>query len=342
MFERAKIFLFQWMKPAVYAFVILLCIRGFVFEPFLIPSPSMSDCLLEGDFILVNKLPYGPRLIQTPLAIPLSNNYYLDWIRFPYFRFFGRPNVERNDVIVFNSPNETGVPVDHRTHFVKRCIGIPGDTLCIYSGRIIINNDTINEIKSERHNYYVETNAAIDSTWLAQNNINEGGLISTKNKYSFSLNEQQLQLVKKNSVVVNIARHAEKEGEWDAEIFPNSEKYKWNVFNWGPIRIPQRDDTIHLDSNNIVIYKKIIADLENNKIEMNNGKVIVNGDSSGFYRFKLDYYFVMGDNRENSLDSRYWGFLPEDHILGKAQFVLYSYDKQRKKVRGERILKAID
>jgi signal peptidase I len=341
MLQKVKIFFLQWIKPAFYAFILLLFIRGFFLEPFIIPSPSMEGALLEGDFILVNKFSYGPRLIQTPLSIPLSHEFYSNKIQFPYFRLFGRPDVERNDVLVFNSPIDFEKPVDHRTHFVKRCVGLPGDTLLIINGKVIINGDTLPETDKIKHNYYIETTLRLDSVWLRNQNITEGGLINDKGTYSFSMSVAQLEAIKKLPMVQNVKKHEEQKEEWDSEVFPSSENYPWNSFYWGPVRIPMKDDTIRIDTANISLYKNIIEKIEQNTLQIKNGKVCINNDSSGIYKFKLNYYFVMGDNRENSLDSRYWGFLPENHILGKAWLILYSYNKEARKVRGERIFEKI-
>jgi signal peptidase I len=332
----------DWSKALIMALLFVLFVRGFIMEIFTLPSPSMQGNLLQGDFIVVNKLSYGPRLIRTPLSLPFAEGkYFSTLIQFPYFRFFGTPDIERNDVLVFNFPLEDDYPVDQRQHFIKRCIGLPGDSIKVRDGIVYLNGVMHSEPDNIKHNYTVHTKeTGLDSVFLIDHNIREGGLISDKGDYSFSLDLKTLQEVRKHPNVEDVEMNVEKE-IWDETIFPFDENYPWNADHFGALYIPKKGDTLQLDSISIVLYERLISVYENNKLEMVNGKIVINGDTVSKYVTRMNYYFAMGDNRHNSLDSRYWGYLPEDHILGKASFILYSYDKMNRKVRWDRVIKKV-
>lgn len=330
--------LFDWLRAFGIAFLLVIFIRGCVIEPFTIPSPSMEKTLLNGDFILVNKMAYGPRIPITPLSTPfVEKKWYLDFWQLPYSRIFGSPDIERNDVIVFNYPVEDEFPVDHRTHFVKRCVGLPGDSIGIIDTKVYINSVLQNYSNYTQHNYSLKTkDAGVDSLFLDTNDITEGGLISQKGDYSFSLTNNNYLKLKAYKNVISIDLNIEKNELWDETVFPYSQVYPWNIDNFGALYIPKKGDTLILDSNTIVLYRRLIKTYENNTLEVKDNTFIINGDTTNKYVTKMNYYFVMGDNRHNSMDSRYWGFLPEDHIVGKAWIIFYSYNKSKQKTRWDR------
>ena len=333
----------EWSLAFIYAITLLLLIRGFLLEPFTIPSPSMEKGLLTGDFILVEKLSYGARTPIAPLTIPFfERQYFSSKFLLPYFRFGDSLEVNRNDILVFNYPEETDLPIDKRSFFIKRCIGLPGDKLEIRNSKLFFNNkEWINEF-STQHNYTVKTNSnGIDTNFLKKHEITEGGLISDDFDYSFSMTEKAAEELKQMSNVKSVKMNSENSGIWDQNLFPNFIKYPWNIDNYGPVLIPKKGMKVNLTPDNICFFEKIIKNHEKNKIKIKAGKIIVNNDSSGSYTFKMNYYFVMGDNRHNSIDSRYWGFLPEDHILGRASLVLFSYDKTKRQIRWNRLVMKI-
>jgi len=334
----------DWLKAFGIAFFLVLIVRSCVIEPFTIPSPSMEKTLLTGDFILVNKLAYGPRITMTPLSTPfVEKKWYLDLWQFPYYRLFGKPDIKRNDVMVFNYPMEDEFPVDHRTYFIKRCVGLPGDSIKVKETKVYINTVLQNHSENTQHNYTIKTDGTkIDSLFLDKNNITEGGLISDKGDYSFSLTDINYSKIKGLKNVVSIKKNIEKNELWDETIFPYSTDYPWNIDNFGALYIPKKGDTLKLDTTTIVLYRRLISVYENNKLEYKNNKIIINGKITNHYITKMNYYFVMGDNRHNSMDSRYWGFLPEDHIVGKAWIVFYSYNKTKQKSRWDRGFKKIN
>jgi len=199
-----------------------------------------------------------------------------------------------------------------------------------------------------QYNYTVQTDASkaigklpIDSTFLKANNITEGGLISEKGDYSFSLTQKSLANIKTLPAVKEVTMNVEKNELWDETVFPYKDAYPWNVDNFGALYIPKKGDTLMLDSVSVFLYERLISVYEGNKIENIDNKFVINGETINKYVTKMNYYFMMGDNRHNSMDSRYWGFLPEDHIVGKAWVVFYSYDKAEERIRWERCFEKV-
>lgn len=230
----------------------------------------MNSTLVEGDYIVVNKLVYGSRIPMTPLSLPFGHTY-VDWIEIPYLRIFGFSEIKRNDIIVFNFPLETELPIDHRQEYVKRCIALAGDTLQIKNGRISVNGKWQKDVQ----------------TLLVP--LDENG--------------------KRTEIDSNVFNPA---------IFPNSSNFRWNADHFGPLVVPKEGTRVQLTTKNLVFYKQIIEVYEGNTFESKGGKFYINSVVQKSYVFKMDYYFVMGDNRSNSVDSRFWGFLPEDHLIGKV------------------------
>lgn len=278
--------------------------------------------------MLINKLSYGPRLPKTILSFPFVNQkWYSTLISLPYMRLFGSPDVEHNDVIVFNYPMEDEHPVDHRTYFVKRCVALPGDSFKIVDGDIYINNKLTENTSEIQFNYHLKSDTVLDSLFIAKYELNEGGQISDNNDYSFTLTKALADTLKSKTFISVIERNNEKRGMWDEFVFPFDDHYKWNVDNYGPVKIPAEGDTLKLDSINLCFYSRIISKHENNSLEVKHDTIFINGKATNTYVIRQNYYFMMGDNRHNSQDSRHWGFVPEDHIIGKATRIIYSNDK---------------
>jgi len=340
----------EWLNAIFFAVITVMLIRAFLFEAYTIPSPSMEKSLLVGDFVLVSKLTYGPRTSFTPLSIPFvhqkipftNKNAFLDWIKIPYYRLPGYSEVKRNDILVFNYPMEDEFPVDQRTHYVKRCVALPGDTFEIRKGQIYINNKLVDDPAEVQYNYHVKVSKGelnVDS--LSALGIAEGGQISTKGDYSLSLTKDNISKIRSIKNVELIEVFAEKPETGMDFIFPGSDKFKWNIDNFGPVIIPKKGDSVALSAKNIPLYRRIIQSYEKNNLSVPRDSIFINGKPAHSYSFKMNYYFVMGDNRHNSADSRFWGFLPEDHIVGKAVLTVLSIDKKAKKVRHNRWFKWI-
>ncbi|MES2133954.1 MAG: signal peptidase I, partial [Bacteroidota bacterium] len=180
----------EWSKALGISFLCVLIIRTFFFEISPVSSPSMEQSLLTGDFMFINKLSYGPRLPKTILSIPFVNQkFYSTLISLPYLRLFGSPDVERNDVVVFNYPQEDEYPVDHRAYFVKRCVAVAGDSFKIVNGFAYVNNELADTEEMLQYNYHIKSDKLLDSAFVTHYHLNEGGKISDNNDYSLKMFE---------------------------------------------------------------------------------------------------------------------------------------------------------
>lgn len=301
----------------------------------------MEKTLLPGDLILVNKMSYGIRMPITPFTFPLSHQKmpfnenmksYWDIIQFPYLRLFDS-EVERNDVVVFNYPMEDELPIDHRSFYIKRCIGLPGDTLQIKSKKVFIDGQEIGFPKYVSFNYHVESEIELTQDTLLRYDITEGGRESASNWWQLTLSDSAIKCLEKQSYITSIAPLNIKEDSYADYIFPFNNNYKWNVDHYGSLVIPKKGSEVLLTPSNIHIYRRVIKEYEGNKLDWKDGEFIINDEVTNNYTFKMDYYFMMGDNRHNSSDSRFWGFVPESHIIGKASKVIYSSNNNATKSR---------
>ncbi|MBS1737080.1 MAG: signal peptidase I [Bacteroidetes bacterium] len=388
----------EWIDAAVFAIVAATLIRTFVFEAYTIPTPSMEKTLLVNDFLFVSKFAYGPRIPNTPLALPFMHHTiigtntksYVEWIKIPYTRWFPHP-VNRRDVVVFNFPvNDTLIndadhgsqvtyyqviqdrmrdehiseeearrrtldqygdfiitrPIDKQENFIKRCTAIAGDTLQI-KNRIIYIDGVAQPLPPEHEfSYLVTTTGPIDPDQLnsigIQDNIDDRNknqvYLVGNNMYIISMSDEEKVQLKMVPGIKSIEPAPLNERDKGAYLFPFVASYNWSVDDYGPIWIPKKGASIPLTPDNVIRYKRCIVTYENNKFEERNGQYFINGKAATSYTFKMDYYWMMGDNRHNSLDSRFWGFVPEDHVVGKASLIWFSYDNGP---RWNRIFKTI-
>ena len=348
----------EWLDALVFAVVAASLIRWLLLEPFTIPTASMEKSLLVGDFLFVSKMHYGTRIPKTPLQVPLTHQKiwgteipsYSDAIQLPYYRLPGFTSVQRNDVVVFNYPVEFQYPNDLKTNYIKRAIGIPGDVVEIKGGELIVNGEASPKPEEMQYSYDLISNRPLTVEFFAEYGINPESFLTFSNGsgYMISATNQTVERLKSSPVVTSITKRIYEVGEKEPgpELFPEGLSVVWNRDNYGPLWVPGEGQSIEMTPENVTKYGFTIEKYEgHDKVEITNGELFIDGQKVTTYTFKQNYYFMMGDNRHDSLDSRYWGFVPEDHVVGKAWFLWLSLDKYESmfsKIRWSRFLKGIN
>lgn len=356
----------EWFDSILFAVVAATLIRWLFFEAFTIPTPSMENSLLVGDFLFVSKLHYGTRTPKTPLQVPLTHQTiwgtnipsYTSLIQLPQYRLPGFSEVKRGDVVVFNYPPELQHPVDLKTNYIKRCVGIPGDKVEVRDLQVYANGQAMENPPRMENEYFVATTTAVNEEKVfRENGISEFNSFTDGESDTIKGNEQMGYLVfttteiaaklKTYDFVKSITLVKTDNGITEPMLYPNSSLFKWNRDNYGPITVPKEGMTVQLTPENVSMYGPVIKNYENNEdVVVDEKSVKVGGKAITSYTFKQDYYFMMGDNRHNSADSRYWGFVPMDHIVGKAVFVWMSIDPNPtsffNKIRWSRIFRVIN
>ncbi len=355
--KRKKSEIRSWFDAIIFAVIAATILRTFLIEAYTIPTSSMEKSMLIGDFLFVSKVAYGPRVPMTPIAFPLVHHTmpitggksYSEIVQLPYHRMKGFGKIKRNDCVVFNWPAEKlGRPIDKKENYVKRCVGIPGDVLELKNGDLLVNNkpqEKKDGMKKQWHYNVTTKGSGLNPNILYEKfDITEGGYGRNKNEYNLTLTDASRDALKNLSNVTKLEKRIEDEGVYADYIFPHDSKFKWNNDNFGPITIPKKGATINISTENISIYKDIIERYEENKIDIFDSKIYINDTLVNSYTFNMNYYWMMGDNRHNSADSRFWGFVPENHIVGKALFVWMSWDKNANgwnKIRWDRLFKSV-
>ncbi len=407
----------SWVDAIIFALVAVYFVNNFFFQNYQIPSSSLEKSLLVGDFLLVSKVSYGPRVPQTPLTMPLTQHTlpvlncksYIEWPQWEYKRVKGLGDVQLNDIVVFNYPagdtlavkdqyyyrrayfygyelerskgrvpvsmksltpmqqmeqydrlykegdrylrstkTEGEVisrPVDRRENYVKRCVGMPGDTLQIKDKVVYLNGKANKQPDNVQFNYriFIKENHAFDVNYCHSIGITKDDIMNYSLYGYIPLTDEMVKLLKEQRVWVDsVEPVSPRPGEM---VYPLNRDYGWTCDNYGPIWIPAKGETVKLSIDNIAIYERPIRSYEGNDLRIKDGKIYINGEETTSYTFKMDYYWLMGDNRHNSEDSRYWGFVPEDHVVGKPLFIWLSVDKDKggfSKIRWNRLFTWVD
>lgn len=354
----------DWVSSILFAIVAATIVHTYFIQPFTIPSSSLEKSLLVGDFLFVSKFHYGARVPMTTVGAPmvhdtipvLKNKSYLfddhkgssSWknkLQLPYLRLPGFENIERNDIVVFNQPADTLLdmndfhpdrnyykPIDKKTNLVKRCVGVAGDSLEVRNGFVYINGKK-NELPDRAHlqfSYYVQPRTSQFDPVAVKKlyDITDGfGIINEQNTYYFSaISDEALAKFKNNPNVVSITPNIQEKGVRDPNIFPHDPNYNWNVDFFGPLYIPKAGKTIAINLEVLPLYKRVITEYEGNTLQVKGNQIFINNKLATTYTFKQNYYWMMGDNRHNSIDARAWGFVPFSHVVGKPVFIWMSWD----------------
>lgn len=385
------------LSSLVFAVVVATFVHTYFIQPFTIPTPSLEKSLLVGDFLFVSKFNYGARIPMTPIAAPMVHDTlpllkiksYTMWPQLPYFRFPALEKIKNNDIVVFNWPADTlfnmykdtdiryDKPIDKKTNYVKRCVGIAGDSLQIKNGNIFINGklSALPERAKPQFYYTLITKNPIEQTFLNNFEITETAMLfkletkifdNTVIQKFLSDNKVTLTEIQRDATFVtvslsnnftqelfdklnlqsatdciNVNLTLEKYNQLKSDpnvialkqymnapsndVFPKNQNLNWSIDNYGPIYIPKAGVTVALTPKSLPFYKKIITEYEGpNTVHVKGNDVFINDIKKSTYTFKQDYFWMMGDNRHNSLDARYFGYTPEDHIVGKPIFIWMS------------------
>jgi len=345
-------------------------------------SMMVGDYLFVSKTAYGPKMPNTP--ISFPFVhhtMPLSTTMksFSTIIHNPYRRIAGWGKVKNDDVVVFNFPEgdtiamnmqdrsyyelvrsygrdkiwgDKGVfgdiiyrPVDKRENYIKRCIAIAGDSLKIVNGLVYVNGKPQKEIQGIQYKYLINTNGtAINNVALEKLDITRSDIEESDSRYILPLTVEQFKKMDALKFIQSKERVLSPIDFSDPAIFPSDPTFSWNLDNFGPIWIPKKGVIINLSISNLPLYKRIINVYEENKLLVKDGTIYINGAPASTYTFKMDYFWMMGDNRNNSADSRYWGFVPEDHVVGKASFVWLSLDKNKSflsKIRWNRFFMSV-
>ena len=389
----------EWISALMFAVIAATLVHNYFIQPYIIPTGSLEKTLLIGDFLFVSKFHYGARTPTSAVAFPMVHDTipiikkrsYLKKPQLPYFRLPGFQDVKRNDIVVFSWPADTvrkffvrekGIikPIDKKSNYVKRCVGIPGDSLEIINGFVYINGvqNALPDRAKTQYTHYGYNNKGVSSRKLLDAGYKDFnrkykirkatqatydaiapyilGVLSSEDEYytvitpssgippeiigklrisakelldakkEITLTVLEAKEILRTGIVDSIVQRITQTKTANINFFPNAIPYDWNEDNFGPILIPKAGMTIDINEQTLPLYKKIIREYEKNELSKEDSKIFINGKEASSYTFEQDYYWMMGDNRHRSEDSRYWGYVPEDHVVGKPVLVWFSIE----------------
>ncbi len=330
----------QWGESLVVAVVIVLIVRSLLFDLFRIPTPSMEENLLVGDYLVVSKLHYGPRT-PVSLGIPLTS-IHLPGVTFPYHRLPGFSKVQRGDPIVFNYPPDEE-PIDRKVHYVKRVIGMPGDTLSVRDKLVHIDGDRLPLGRGMQQYWTVTKSDAryqIPRRRMEEMGISEVRRTERAETVRVLATPEGAKQMRQRSWVRSIEPYVLNSDEYNDLMYPSGRGYTPD--SYGPVHIPAKGTTVELTDRNWALYRPVIVRYEGHDArQMTDSTFAIDGARTTTYTFQQDYFFAMGDNRDNSQDSRFWGFVPMDHVVGKAVLTYFSWDHEAWLPRFGRIMRPI-
>lgn len=366
----------EWISSILFAVVAATIVHAYIMQPFTIPTASLEKTLLVGDYLFVSKFHYGARIPMTPISFPMVHDTipvvktksYLKEPQVPYMRLPGFQQIKHNDIVVFNWPIDTvrqffdrsgahyDKPIDKKSNYVKRAVGLPGDSLEIRQGEIYIDGDLLELPERARPQFsYMGTTAGqgfnrfnlyqrYDITDYFGYDPNTNQFVAT------AMTQEAYERFQNHPNVASIERYLSAPGTQERSIFPNNGKVPWNRDNMGPLYIPKKGESVEMNLETFSLYRRVIEVYEGQEmgveqtLSVNGNQVLMNGAPIESYTFKQDYYWMMGDNRHNSEDSRYWGFVPENHVVGKPVFIWLSIDPNGSginKIRWERMFTTV-
>lgn len=330
----------QWGEALLFAAVVVLIVRTLFFDLFRIPTPSMERNLLVGDYLFVSKLHYGTRLPLT-LGVPFTS-WYLPGMEFPYTRLPGFSEVQRGDAIVFNYPPEAQ-PIDRKMHYIKRVIGLPGETLEVRDKVVHVNGDPLPLGEGMQQFWYVYKSDAryqLPGSRLRELGVSDVRPTQDAEVVRVLATPDAVEAMRAWPWIDRVEPYIARDEAYGALMYPPGRGYTPD--NYGPVTAPQKGETVVLTSENWPLYEPLIGRYEGHTTQRVGDSIFqIDGEQVETYTFTQDYYFAMGDNRDNSEDSRFWGFVPMDHVVGKAIFTYFSWDANGYLPRFSRIFRVI-
>ncbi len=327
--KKAKSWLREWLDAIVFAFIAAAILRAFLFGSYKIPTPSMEKTLMTGDLLIVSNITYGPR---TPmgLCVPFLQGWCMPGVELPWTRLPGFRNIERDDIFVFNVPWEVK-PISQKTNYIKRAVAIPGDTISIKDKILFINGEREAPHEGVQRHFVVKMAERVRLSNAKMESVGGEllGYDSNQDVYVVNMADDVAKKVAGWAEVDTLYMNAIPEGRTErgyvqsqgsfSRAFDNPDQMPETV-------VPFKGQEIQLTEDNWFVYKDVIERYEKNELRKQDGKIFINGEETNRYTIQQDYYFAMGDNRDNSQDSRFWGFVPKSHVIGKASIVWFSMD----------------